>query len=130
MLYIKNNVITSCPSIPYVSNPSHNTILSNGWEVYEPAVNDTQWPTLIRITAPATLADERPELLLYLYKCERVRGLPIDREGDNVVIYCNEIVEADIPALKSDSRIQVEGRDEEALEYLQGLGLPHMGSGK
>lgn len=123
MLYIKNNVITSCPSIPYVSNPSHNTILSNGWEVYEPAVNDTQWPHRLRITAPATLADERPELLLYLYKCERVRGLLVEKEGDTIIIYCNEIVEADVDIIRSEPRITVEACDDAALAYLHGLGL-------
>ena len=42
MKYIKDNIISSSPSIPFVSNPSHETILVNGWEVYiEPEVEET-----------------------------------------------------------------------------------------
>jgi hypothetical protein len=81
------------------------------------------YPYRLRISAPALLSDERPELLLYLYKCERVRGLAVERDGENIIIYCNEIVTSDIDIIKAEPRIRLEARDEAALEYLQGLGL-------
>ena len=64
-----------------------------------------------------------PELLLYLYKCEKINGLPIEVQRETTSIYCNIIVEADIPILRSDNRVNVEGLTDEARQYLNELGL-------
>ena len=65
-------------------------------------------PTKLRIIAPVELADEKPELLLFLYKLEKVRNLPIDNDGEKVIIYCNEIMAGEQMIIDSDSRIIVE----------------------
>lgn len=80
-------------------------------------------PYRLRIIAPAALADERPELLLYLYKCERVRGMPVEREGNNIVIYCNEILEGDVGVIKSEPRVSVEALSEAGAKHLRGIGF-------
>ena len=65
-------------------------------------------PAKLRIIAPVELADEKPELLLFLYKLEKVRGLPIENDGQNMIIYCNEIMAGEQSIIDSDSRIIVE----------------------
>ena len=117
MRYIKDNVITSSPTFKNVVNPSHEYIISQGWKVYEEpeptpyeqAMQNWHEPTYaLRIIAPNAIADENPQMLLFLYKLEKVRGLPIENDGQNMIIYCNEIMAGEQMIIDSDSRIIVE----------------------
>ena len=79
MKYIKDNIISSSPSIPFVSNPSYETILVNGWEVYiEPEVEETDWlhdyPKRIEAKEAILLKPEAPIMFMKISS----RGLPVE----------------------------------------------------
>ena len=83
-------------------------------------------PTKLRIIAPISLADEKPELLLFLYKLEKLKNLVTENDGKNIIIYCNLIEDSDIPLiqmLSSTNLITIEGVDENANQYLNTIGL-------
>lgn len=66
------------------------------------------FPTKMRIIAPNVIADENPQMLLFLYKLEKVRGLSVENDGESIIIYCNEIMNGEQSIIDSDSRIIVE----------------------
>jgi len=84
--------------------------------------NNWEHPHKIRIRADINLAFERLDLVLYKQRFDLL-GLPTENDGEYIYLYCNEIVESDIYAIKSDPRIIVEGKDYETQEYLHSLGL-------
>jgi len=87
-------------------------------------VEATDWlhPHRLRIFAPLSLAFERMDLILYKQRFE-LMGLPVDNDGQNIILYCNKIVEGDVNIIKSLPEITVEGKDDEAKQYLTDLGL-------
>ena len=83
-------------------------------------------PTKLRVIVPISLADEKPELLLFLYKLEKLKNLVAENDGKNIIIYCNLIEDSDIPLIRMLSLanlITIEGVDEDANEYLGTIGL-------
>jgi len=102
MRYIKDGVISSSPSIPFVSNPSHETILANGWEVYEePEVEETDWlhDYAIRLVINPLFLQEAVAFVMFIKLS--ARQLPIvELETGFFHVYCNEIKEDEAPLIE------------------------------
>lgn len=97
-MYKKNNIITSNPNIPNVVNPSHETILNNGWEVYEvPPKSELElrleeWQHtnfLKKIVAPAELIEEYPQIVAWAL-CNPDKLL-IEVRDTEAHVYYNEL---------------------------------------